>query len=801
MEGWLQDFRQAFRRMANAPGSSSVIILTLGLGIGASTATFSLVEQILLRPLPFPESERIVSLWETQFSTDTERMRASLPNFLDWTSQERETFEALAAYQDGLDFNLTERGGPERVKGVALSSSFFSVLGVNALRGRTLLPGEGKNGEEVAILSHDLWVRRFGGEPGMVGRAISINGRSHVVVGIMPPGFDFPAGSELWMPLPPDRWTRPRNTHFLKVLGRLRPGVSVEKAQSRMNTVASRLAEQYPDSNQGRGIRLLPLQQDLVGEVRPALLVLLGAVGLVLLIACANVANLELARSGARQSEVAVRVALGASRPRLIRQLLAESLLLAVIGGIVGLCLASGALEGLSALSPVELPREENVRLDARVLGINLVVSLLTGLLFGLIPALRTSRPFFESLRMGRTGDTGGRSGRLLRSGLVVTEIALALILLIGAGLLIRSFSEITDVDPGFEPHNVLVFRLSLPPAKYPEEPQIATFCEHLLERLASLPQVERVGTTNTLPLGGDVGGTNFLPEGRPVPLPAEQPLANFVFVSPGYFAALGAPLLAGRDFGPQDREDTAPVVIVNQALARRFWPDRSAVGNRITAGLSQHTYEIVGVVQNIREEGLEVEQRPALYMPLRQNRSRSIVVLVRTAGSASALAGPIRREVLAIDPEQPIFGIQTLEEHLGDVLARRRFSMLLITFFAGAALALAALGVYGVMAYSVNQRVREIGIRMALGAEPFEIATLVVRQGLCLAVLGTMAGLVASLGLSRLLSAFLFGVSGTDLATFASMSVLLLAVGLLATYLPAHRAALTPPAVVLKGE
>jgi putative ABC transport system permease protein len=800
MEGWLQDFRQAFRRMINAPGPSSVIILTLGLGIGASTATFSLFEQVLLRPLPFPEAERIVSLWETH-PNNIERVRASLPNFLDWARQGHETFEALAAFQDRLGFNLNEAGGPpERVTGTAVSSAFFSVLGIQAMRGRTLLPDEGKNGEDVAVLSHGLWIRRFGGEPDVVGRAIPINGRSYLVVGIMPPDFDFPAGSELWTPLPPDRWTRPRTAHFVKVLGRLRPGLSMEQAQRRMDAVASRLAEQYPDSNRDQGIQVLPLHQDLIGEVRPALLILLGAVGLVLLIVCANIANLELARSTARQPEIAVRVALGASRPRLIRQLLAESLLLAATGGVLGLCLAAGALEGLSALSPVELPREENVGFDARVLGISLVVSLLTGLLFGLIPALQTSRPVFDSLRAGRTGDTGGRSGRFLRSSLVVAEVALALVLLISAGLLIRSFSEITEVDPGFEPNDVLVFRLSLPATKYPEAPQIATFCERLLERLVSLPQVERAGITNALPLTEEAGGTNFLPEGRTVPL-LEQPLANYIFVSPGYFAALGAPLLDGRDFGPRDREDTAPVVIVNQALARRYWSDRSAVGNRITTGLGEQTYEIVGVVQNIREEGLAVEQRPALYLPLRQNLARSVVVLVRTAGSPLVLADSIRQEVLTIDSEQPIFGIQTLDEHLGNVLAQRRFSMLLISLFAGAALTLSALGIYGVLAYSVNQRVREIGIRMALGAKPFQIETLVVRQGLSLAALGAVAGLVASLSLSRLLSALLFGVSGTDLATFTSVPVLLLGVGLLATYLPARRAAQTPPGVVLKGE
>ena len=800
MQGWLQDIRQAFRRMVNDPGPSTVIVLTLALGIGATTATFSLLEQILLRPLPFPEPERIVRLWETRASDGADRMWASPPNFRDWASQAGGMFQELAAYQDGLGFNLTQGGEPERIQGTAVSSSFFSVLGVEAMRGRTLLRGEGENGEEVAVLSHGLWVRRFGTDPGVIGRAISLNGRSHTVVGIMPPGFGFPAGSELWTPLPPNRWTRPRTAHFLEVLGRLRPGVSVEQARSRLDAIAAQLAEQHPDSNTGRGIRVLPLHQDLAGEVRPALLILLAAGGLVLLIACANVANLELARSGVRQPEIAVRVALGASRSRLFRQLLVESLLLAIIGGLIGLGLAAGTLEGLSSLSPVELPREENVGLDARVLGINLVVSLLTGLLFGLIPAMRASRPLFESLRSGRSGESGGRSGRILRSGLVVAEIALALVLLIGAGLLIRSFSKITDVDPGFDPRNVLVFRLSLPSTKYPEEPQIAAFFERLLERLASLRQVERVGATSALPLSGDADGTTFVPAGSLIPLP-EQPLANSIAVSPGYFAALGAPLIAGRDFGAQDRQDTPPVVIVNQTLARHFWSDRDAVGQRITIGLGEHPHEIVGVVRDIREEGLEVEQRAALYLPLSQNRARSIVVLARTAGSPLALASQIRREVWAIDRDQPVFGLQTFEEHLGEVLARRRFSMLLIASFAGAALALAALGIYGVMAYAVSQRVREIGIRMAVGAKPFQIETLIMRQGLALAIFGAMAGLLASLGLSRLLSALLFGVSGRDLATFLSMPVLLLVVGLLATYLPARRAALTPPSVVLKGE
>lgn len=801
MQGWLQDFRLALRRIAKAPGPSTIIILTLGLGIGASTAILSLFEQILLRPLPFPESERIVSLWEVQLSNNSQRIKTSLPNFLDWANQGQKTFESLAAYQDGLGFNMTQEEGPERVPGAAVTSSFFSVLGVEPIRGRTLLPSEGKDGEAVVVLSHDLWLRHFGGDPGLVGRAVPVNGRNHLVVGIMPPDFHFPGKSMLWTPLPPDRWTRPRTSHFLKVLGRLRPGVSVVQARSRMNGIASRLAEQYPDSNKVYGISLLPLHQDLVGEVRPALLALLGAVGLVLLIACANVANLELARSGARRTEIAVRVALGASRLRVVRQCLAESLLLAAGGGIVGLCLAAGALKGLSARSPVELPQQENIGLDIRVLGINLTLVLFTGLLFGLFPALRMSRPSFESLRSGRHGDSDGRSNKLLRSGLIVAEMALALILLTGAGLLIRSFASLTQVDPGFRPHNALIFRLSLPATKYAEQYQVAAFCERLIERLAGLPQVKHAATTNSLPLAGETGGTNFLPEGQTLPLP-EQPLTTYVLVSPGYFDALGAPLLEGRDFSLQDREDSAPVVIINRALARRYWPDRAVVGHHITSGLGDKPLEIVGVVQNIQEEGLEIEQRPAIYLPISQGPiSRSIVVVVRTFGPAPALAGRIRKEVLAIDPEQPVYGLQTLDDHLEEVLARRRFSMLLITVFAAVALCLAALGIYGVMAYSVSQRIREIGTRMALGAKPSGITVLILRHGLGLAALGALAGLVVALGLSRVISGLLFGVGETDLTIFTSVFALLLMVGLLATYLPARRAALTSPAVVLKGD
>lgn len=801
MNGWMHDLRHGMRTIFIHPGFSAVIVLTLAAGIGVSTAVFSLVEQILLRPIPFPEPDRLVVLWENWPAQGMDRMWASPPNFVDWRREGGDIFQDLAAHQD-VNLNLTSQGEgePERVEASAVSDSFFPLLQVPALLGRSIQPQEEQTNEQVVVLSHNLWQRRFGSDREVLGKTLELNDRSYTVVGVMPAEFRFPASSELWIPLSRDRWTSSREAHFLDVLGRLKPGVTLEQAREKMTLVSARLGEQYPDSNAGWGVSIQPLHRELVGEVRPALLLLLGAVLLVLLIACANAANLKLARATARESEIAVRIALGASRFQLFRQLLLESILQACIAGLAGLFLAAIALVALRELSPLELPRQANGSLDIRLLGIMILISLGTGLIFGLLPAVKGSRLNFQALRLGRAGGTA-KSTRRLRNALVVSEIALALMLLIGASLLIRSFSRLTSVDPGFDAKNVLLLRVSLSPKRYTEDHQVTGFYNQLTERLGNVPGVQSIGMTSALPLTDEAGGTAFQPQ-RAAHLPGEQLLAQYISVNPGYFGSLRVPLAGGRNFDSRDQASSQPVVIINKAMEGKIWPGRSAVGERIKIDLGREDwYEVVGVIRNIREEGLDVEQRPAMYLPESQQPSRSMVIALRTGANPTALSSAVRREVWAIDREQPVFGILTLEEHVEKVLARQRFSMTLVTFFASIALLLAALGIYSVIAYTVARRSHEIGIRMALGARPAEIAKLVVGQGLTLAIFGIVVGLVASFLLGRLLSGLLFGISATDLLTYASVPSILLVVALLASYLPARRASRISPVIALKRE
>jgi putative ABC transport system permease protein len=799
MSAWIHDLRHGLRSIVLHPGFSAVVVLTLAAGIGLSTAVFSLVEQILLRPLPFPEPQRLVVVWERWPAQGLDRMWASPPNFIDWRREGGDVFQDLAARQD-RDFNLTGGGEPERVKGSAVSGSFFSLLEIPALLGRPIQPQEERGGGKVVVLGHDLWRRRFGGDREVIGRTIQIDDQSFAIVGVMPASFRFPSHAELWVPLSKEFWEAPREAHFLDVLGRLKPGITLEQARERMAIIATELSRQYPGSNNGWGISVVPLHRELVGEVRPALLLLLGAVLLVLLIACANAANLKLARATTRESEIAVRIALGASRFQLFRQLLLENILLAFVAGVAGLVLAILALLALRELSPLALPLQANTALDFRLLGITILISLVTGLIFGLLPAIKGSRLNFQALRLGRAGGTA-KSTRRLRNALVVSEIALALMLLISASLLIRSFSRLTAVDPGFESKNVLLVRVSLSPQRYTEDHQIIDFFSRLVEQLENIPGVSSVGMTTAVPLSDEAGGTSFEPEGLTASA-GEKLLANYISVGPGYFESLGVPLVDGRSFDSRDRRDSRPVVIINKAMADKIWQGRRAVGERIKINLDREDwYEIVGVIRNIREEGLDVEQRPAMYLPSAQMPSRSMVLALRAQADPTALASVVRREVWAIDREQPVFGIQTLEEHVSQVLARQRFSMTLVTFFAGLALLLAALGIYSIIAYTVARRSHEIGIRMALGARPAEVTKLIVGQGLLLAALGVLAGLVASFLLSRLMSGLLFGVSATDLVTYVLIPLILLFVAVFAAYLPASRAARISPVIALKRE
>jgi putative ABC transport system permease protein len=791
--------------MTRHPALSAVAILTLALGIGFSTAIFSVTERTLVRPLPFPDPERLVMVWETWAAGGTDRAWVSPPNFSDWQEQAA-TYLDLAAYEKGENLNLAGEGEPERVEGSIVSDSFFSVLGVNAFQGRTFLPGEGRReGIRLAVLAHGLWKRRYAADPKVVGRPIQINGREWTVVGIMPPRFGFPRTTEVWLLAFPAVWDLPRTTHFLETVGRLKPGVSQQQAQRALEAVASRLAAQHPESNAGWGVTLRPLHRELVGDLRPALLVLAGSVSLLLLIACANVANLMLARASVREPEIAVRMALGASRGRLVRQLLTESLLLAFLAGVLGLFLALIGLQTLDALTPPALPKPETAKLDAGLLAIAFIVSLATGILFGLLPAFQGSKPGrsgLGSIREKLTGTANRRSGRLWRWALVTVEMALSLTLVIGAGLLIRSFLRLSQVDPGFDPKGVLTFRLSLPSGRYPDQSRVAGFTLQLLERLGSLPGVEAAGVASSLAAADNVGGTSFEPEGDFTLERGEQLLANYVFVSSGYFAALHVPLLSGRDISARDRPDAPPVVVVNHSLARRFWPHGDAVGKRLKVGLGRSDwYEIVGIVGDVHEEGLTAKPRPTLYLSVLQGPNWTLAVALRGSVPPRALVASARQAVLSVDPQQPIFDIESYDQRLAGSIAHQRFSMLLLSLFAFLALLLASVGIYSVMSYFVAQRRHEIGIRMALGARPNQVSRLVAGQGLTIASVGVGFGLIASFAAGRLMSGLLFGVSAEDLVTFVTVPLFLLGVATVAVYLPARRAARVDPVLALKTE
>ncbi len=801
METLWQDLRFGFRMLAKSPGFTAVAVLTLALGIGANTAIFSVVNAVLLRPLDYSDPDQLYVLWGHH--PQIGREVASLPDFVDWREQ-NQSFEDLAA-MSRRSMNLTGRGEAERVIGARVSASLFPLLRVETIRGRAFSPEEDRPGaERVAILSHGLWQRRFGSDPAFVGETITLDGESYAVIGVAPPEFQFPGRVEVWIPLAMEVDPTERRGDFLLVLGRLKPGVTQEQAQAEMTTIAQRLEQQYPNSNTKWGIEIVSLHEQVVGNIRPALLVLLGAVGFVLLIACANVANLLLARAAAREKEIAVRAALGAGRGRLVRQLLTESLLVAIIGGALGLLLALWGIDILLALNPDDVPRLSGVGVDGWVLGFTLGISLLTGILFGLVPAVQISRPdLHESLKEG--GRTSGGSLRhRTRHILVVAEVALALVLLIGAGLMIRSFDRLQRVSPGFNPENLLTMRISLPPAKYPERQHVLNFFDQLLERVRSLPGVQSASTIDNPYIGGGGNYLSFIVEGQPTP-PLDQVVdAQVRSVTPGFHRMLGVPLLRGRSLTGQDGPGNRLVCVINETMARRYFPDRDPLGQRVAfdgPDGQPRWREIVGVVGDVRQGGLDAEPYPEILLPEAQRTIPAITLMVRTANDPHTLAGAVRGEVQAMDPDQPVYAVRTMDDIMKASVAQRRFNMLLLGSFAAVALLLAAVGIYGVISYSVSRRTHELGIRMALGAQPRDIFKLVVGQGMVLVVIGVGIGLAASFGLTRFLSSLLFEVSTTDPATFAGVSLLLAAVALLACYIPARRATRVDPLVALRYE
>jgi putative ABC transport system permease protein len=799
----LNDFRYALRQLIKSPSFTIVAIITLALGIGACTAIFSVVNTVLLRPLDYPDPDRLLVIRETQLPQFPE-FSVSPPNYLDWEKQTK-SYEYLAAYS-GAALNLTGEGEPQRLVGVKATAHYFDVYGVKPILGRMLLSEEDAAGKNhVVVLGYGFWQRVFGGARDVVGRAVQLNGEPYQIVGVAPSGFGTASKVDAWTPMaftPKETANDARGGHYINVVGRLKPGVTFRQAKAELEVIASQLAVQYPDAQKGWGIFMMPIQDYMVRDVKPVLYTLLGAVGCVLLIACANLANLLLARATARHREISIRAALGAGRGRLIRQLLTESVVLAVCGGVAGVILARWGLDSLLALAPTNLPRISEIHLDSGVLLFSLALSVATGLVFGIAPAWLAARADVnEALKQGTRGSTeGGARGRL-RSALVVIEVTFALVLLGGAGLLARSFMQLANVDPGFIPENGTLMRLSLPQKKYAENDQQTAFANALLEQLKNLPGVQASGITHSMPLVGDyVLGFNI--EGRPAIDPADLPSTNYYAVTPDYFRAMGIRLVRGRTFTPQDDSKAPRVAIINETMARQFFPNEDPLGKRINITNGPDTWrEIVGIVGDIKQYGLDKATSAQSYEPFAQVPFTSLNVVIRTKGSSAALLGALRPAVYAVDKDQPVGIIRPLEEIMAESIARQRFAMMLLTVFSGVALVIAAVGIYGVMAYNVVQRTGEFGIRMALGAQQGDVLRLVLTQGGKLIGLGLAVGLLATLGASYAMRSILFNTSAYDPLTLASITVLLAAVALVACFFPANRATKVNPIDALRTE
>jgi putative ABC transport system permease protein len=809
----MQDLKYGLRMLGKSPGFTAVAVLTLALGIGANTAIFSMVHGVLIRRLPFKDPGRLYTLWERNVKMGYEQNPPAAANFRDWRDRNG-VFEEMAAFDASRTFNLAGADNPERVDGAAVSPGLFELLGVKPVWGRTISSGEGEPGrDKVVMLSYGLWQRRFDAARAVVGKSITIDGRSCTVIGVMPPGFQFPGNTgtilniytapaaQLWVPLAltPQAWSQ-RSSHFLQVIARLKTGVTLGHAQAEMDSIEQQLVRAYPGAYIGSDVKLVPLHAQVVGSFRSALLVLFGAVAFVLLIGCANVANLLLARAVGRLREVAIRSALGAGRLRLVQQLTTESLVLAIVGGALGVLLASWGISLLKLILPDNFPSADAVGINAPVLLFTILASLATGLIFGLAPALQTSRtPLTASLKGGERGGDGLRHNRL-RSVLVVAELALAMILLMGTGLLLRSFVRLQEVHPGFQPDHLLTLEISLPEAKYPD-PQKAAFFARLLERVRSLPGVQSAGAIGHLPLSGDIESYNMQVESRP-PLPNQYANPDCHVVEPGYFEAMKIPLVAGRYFDERDGAQSPHVLIINEVVARNVFPNENPIGKRLRMGFNGFTGAVVGVVRNTKDLTLDLASSEEVYTPYMQAPSWNTMALtIRTTSAPLALARPVHELVLGIDRDQPVSKVRTMDEVVEASVATPRFRTLLLGLFGLAALLLAGLGIYGVMSYSVSQRTREIGIRIALGAERPEVIKLVLKHGLVLTLAGLGTGLVGALGLTHLLSSMLYEVRPTDPLTLVGVTGVLTACALLASYIPARRATRVDPMVALRYE
>src|ERR1700754_2939114 len=806
MDSLLKDTSYAIRNLIKRPGFTLIAVVTLALGIGANSVIFSAINALLLKPLPFPELDRVVAVWDRNQARGVERNEVAMANYLDWKAQ-NQSFENLGLYA-WWSANLTGQETPERLQGFVVTSNFFDVTGVKPIMGRTLTADENEPGkDQVVVINYSLWQRRFGGDPNIVNKTATLNGITRTIVGVMPQGFNYPKGAELYAPI---RMTpelvRNRQFHTYLVVGRLKPGVSIANAQAELDTITARLAQQYPESNTGLSAGVFPIITDMVRLYQTALWVMMGAVGFVLLIACANVANLMLARASGRQKEIALRAALGASRWRIIRQLLTESSIVALLGGTLGILVAFWGIDALRAANPGDAakfaPGWDQLGINFTVLIFTIALSLLSGLLFGLAPALQVSKPNLNDALKEGSRQTSGRSNRL-RSSLVVAEVALSLVLLVGAGLFFRSFITLFKTDPGFNPDSVLTMNLILPSTKYKEEQQSTAFYTDLIQRVKAKPGVQSAAAVNYLPLGGSNSSDAYLIEGEAEPAPGNENIGRYRTCTPDYFTTMQIPIVRGRAFTEQDKAGAPLVIIVNETLARKHWPGQDAIGKRIRfdAPLDKAPWmEVVGVIKDVKHE-LTLEVTPEYYLPHAQDVWRSMVVVARTTVDPASLAGSIRQDVWAIDKDQPVFDVRTMEEVRSLSVGLQQFNSVMIGIFAGVALLLAAIGIYGVMAFAVTQRTREIGIRMALGACKTDVLRLIVVNGMRLAFIGLGIGLIASWALSPFIAGLLFGVEPTDPLTFSVVSTCLLSAAFLACYLPARRATKVDPLEALRYE